>query len=297
MPTIRGLPVPCFSRVEQDAIAEILGSLDDKIELNRETNQTLIAVAQAIFRAWFIDFEPVRAKMAGATGFRDMPSDVFSQLPERLTGGILGDVPDGWSVTSIGELVEVVGGATPSTSNPHFWQGGQNPFCTPKDMAKLAAPILLDTERHITQAGMERISSRQLPAGTVLMSSRAPIGYLALAATPVSVNQGVIAMLAGRLPNSYMLLWAEANMEAIKSRAGGSTFAEISKRSFRTIPAVRPDDATLRAFDIVAKPIFDLIAENERESVTLAAIRDTMLPKLLSGEAQAGETGAGVEDT
>ncbi|GAI97028.1 unnamed protein product, partial [marine sediment metagenome] len=192
--------------------------------------------------------------------------------------------PDGWEVVPIGKLVEVVGGGTPSTKNSDYWKGGEYAFCTPKDMSKLTAPVLLNTERHITQAGVDKISSGQLPVGTVLLSSRAPIGYLVLAKTPVSINQGIIAMITGDIPNSYVLLWTEVNMDVIKARAGGSTFAEISKRNFRPIPALRPDDDTLRAFGEIVQTLFEMITSNEQESQVLADLRDTLLPRLISGK-------------
>ncbi|WP_048306471.1 restriction endonuclease subunit S [Halomonas sp. PR-M31] len=269
---------------EQRTIADILGTLDDKIELNRQMNGTLEAMARAIFKAWFVDFEPVKAKAAGATGFRGMPQAVFDQLPDRFTDSELGPVPEGWEYAPIGELVDVIGGGTPSTKNPDFWEGGEHAFCTPKDMSRLSTPVILDTDRYITQAGVDRISSGQLPIGTVILSSRAPIGYLALAETLVSVNQGIIAMVTGEIPNTYILLWTEANMKAIESRAGGSTFAEISKKNFRQIPALRPDDTTLFEFGNLANPFFKRIASNERETQTLTAIRDTLLPELISGK-------------
>ena len=276
------LPAP--ELLERRATAEILSSLDDKIERNHEMNRTLEAMARAIFKAWFVDFEPVKAKVEGATSIRGMPQEVFDQLPDRLVDSELGPVPEGWSYVPIGDMVDVVGGGTPSTKNPEFWEEGEYAFCTPKDMSKLSAPILLDTERHINQAGLDKISSGQLPVGAVLLSSRAPIGYLALAETPVSVNQGIIAMITGEVPNTYVLLWTEQNMAEIKSRAGGSTFAEISKRNFRPIPTLRPDDTTLQTFGEIAQPLFARMASNERESVILRVIRDALLPKLISGE-------------
>lgn len=289
------LPVLLPRLQEQKAVAQLLGTLDDKIELNRQMNRTLEAMARAIFKAWFVDFEPVKAKAEGATSFRGMPQEVFDHLPDRFVESELGPVPEGWGYEPIGDLVDVVGGGTPSTKNPEFWEGGEHAFCTPKDMSKLSAPILLDTERHITQAGLDKISSGQLPVGAVLLSSRAPIGYLALAETPVSVNQGIIAMITDEIPNTYILLWTETNMEEIKSRAGGSTFAEISKRNFRPIPALRPDDTTLQAFGENAQVLFARIASNERESRTLASIRDTLLPKLISGEIRIPEAVEGAD--
>lgn len=217
---------------QQQAIACILGALDDKIDLNRRMNETLEAMARAIFKSWFIDFDPVRAKAEG----RDpgLPPPITDLLPASFQDSPLGPIPEGWEVKPIGDAVRCVGGARPSTKNPEYWEGGRHPFVTPKDMASLESPVILVSDRHITHAGVERISSKQLPVGTVLLSSRAPMGYLALADVPVSINQGIIAMMCeGQLPNLYVLHWAAANMDTIKSQVGGTTFAEISKRAFR----------------------------------------------------------------
>ena len=98
------------------------------------------------------------------------------------------------------------------------------------------------------------------------------------------VNQGIIAMLTGQVPNAYILFWTESNLEIIKARAGGSTFAEISKQSFRAILALRPDQRTLTAFGDLTRPLLDMIAANLKESATLSTIRDGLLPKLISGK-------------
>lgn len=284
---LSGCPFVIPPTREQLAIAEVLSAFEEKIELNRRMNRTMEDLAQAIFTAWFINFEPVKAKTAGALSFRGMTQDIFDRLPTRFTNAGSGAVPEGWEHVPIGDLVDIVGGSTPSTKSPEYWQGGAHPFCTPKDMSRLTSPVLLNTERNLTLAGINTISSGQLPVGTVVLSSRAPIGYLAVAEIPVSVNQGIIAMRTGNIPSSYVLLWARANMEAIESRAGGSTFAEISKRNFRTIPAVRPDEPTLKAFGNIAKPFFDAITINERASRVLVDIRDALLPVLLSGRLRA----------
>lgn len=287
---VRRLPIVIPPPTEVEGMMRLIGGLDDKIELNRRMNRTLEALARAVFRAWFVDFEPVKVKAAGATSFPGMPQPVFDQLPRELVDSELGAIPAGWECAPIGELVEVVGGATPSTEEPVFWEGGEHPFCTPKDMSRLSSPILLDTERHITDAGVNQISSGQLPVGTVLLSSRAPIGYLAVAATPVSVNQGIIAVPPCAVPSAYVFFLIEASMETIKARAGGSTFAEISKRAFRPIPALRPAPSAFAAFDEIAQPYFSLIENNERESTLLVSIRDSLLPKLISGEVRVGES-------
>jgi type I restriction enzyme, S subunit len=267
----------------QRAIAHILGTLDDKIELNRRMNETLESMARAMFKAWFVDFDPARAKAEG----RDpgLPKAIADLFPDCVEDSELGEIPAGWRVRAIGELADVVGGSTPSTSRAEFWEGGSHCWATPKDLASLKAPVLLDTERRITDAGLTQISSGLLHSGTVLLSSRAPIGYLAIAEVPVAINQGFIAMKPKKgVSNLFLLLWAHFAQEEILSRANGSTFLEISKSSFRPIPVASPDDCILAVFDSIVRPLYQRVVRNECESCTLAALRDTLLPKLISGE-------------
>lgn len=269
---------------EQQAIACILGTLDDKIELNRRMNETLEGIARAIFKSWFVDFDPVRAKAAGQQlpGLAPHIADLF---PDAFEESELGEIPKGWEVEPIGDIVKAVGGGTPSTKNPAYWDEGIHCFATPKDLSGLSSPILLDTKRRVTDAGLAKISSGLLPVGTVLLSSRAPVGYLAIAQIPVCVNQGFIAMIYdGPVSNYYVLNWAKVNMPEIKRRASGTTFAEISKRNFRPIPALVPSREVMTAFDAVVEPVYAKNRLNLEESRTLAALRDTLLPKLISGE-------------
>jgi type I restriction enzyme S subunit len=268
---------------EQHAIAHILGTLDDKIELNRRMNETLEAIARALFKSWFVDFDPVRAKAEG----RDpgLPKHIADLFPDSFEDSELGEIPKGWGIRSVGELADVTGGTTPSTKESAYWDGGMHAWATPKDLSGLSVPVLLNTERKITDAGLSQIGSGLLSKGTVLLSSRAPIGYLAIAEIPVAINQGFIAMTpkAGT-SNIVLLLWSSIAHEEIVSRANGSTFLEISKANFRPIPVVTPPDGVMRAFDMQARILYVRIVENERESRTLAACRDTLLPKLISGE-------------
>lgn len=264
---------------EQRAIAATLGALDDKIELNRKMNATLEAMARALFRDWFTGFGPTRAKIEGAAPY--LSPDLWSLFPDRLDAE---GKPEGWEVSSIGDEVRVVGGSTPSTKEPDLWDGGIN-WATPKDLSTLAAPVLLETSRMISAAGLAKISSGQLPVGSLLLSSRAPIGYLAIAEVPVAINQGFIGMICNkRVSNVFAWLWTLENMEAILAKANGSTFQEISKGNFRPLPLVVPSELVLRAFDAVAKPLYERIAKNERESRTLAQTRDLLLPRVMSGE-------------
>ncbi len=280
---LQRIRIPLPPRDEQQTIAHILGTLDDKIELNRRMNATLEAMARALFRSWFVDFDPVRAKMAGRdTG---LPQEIADLFPDRLVDSELGKVPEGWDVSEIGAEVDAVGGGTPSTKEPAYWNGGQHCWATPKDLSKLLSPALLDTDRKITDAGVRKVSSGLLPLGTVLLSSRAPIGYLAITEVPTAVNQEFIAMICRkRLPALYVLSWCHENLEYIKDISGGSTFAEIRKKAFRPLPVVVPPKRVIGVYDEASCSLHDRVVSTTRESALLASLRDALLPKLVSGE-------------
>jgi type I restriction enzyme S subunit len=281
---IESFEIPLPPLAEQKAIAAVLGALDDKIELNRRMNATLEAMARALFQSWFVDFDPVRAKREGRqpVGF---DAETAAHFPAAFQDSPLGDIPQGWAVEPVGEVVDCVGGGTPSTAEPKYWEGGRHHWTTPKDFSSLQAPVLLDTGRKLTDAGIAKISSGLLPAGTLLLSSRAPVGYLAIAAMPVAINQGFIAMICNeRASNYFMLNWCQTKMADIEGRATGTTFAEISKQNFRPILVLLPPKKLMAVFTAKVAPLYAQITANLRQSRTLATLRDTLLPKLLSGE-------------
>ena len=297
---VQGLEILLPPPEEQRAIAHILGTLDDKIELNRKQNETLEAMARTLFKAWFVDFEPVRAKMEGrwqrGQSLPGLPAHLYDLFPDRLVESELGEIPAGWRHSTIGAEVSVCGGSTPSTKDADFWEGGQHCWATPKDLSALKFPVLLDTDRKITDAGLAKISSGLLPVGTVLLSSRAPIGYLAIAEVPTAINQGFIAMKCdGVLPNVFVLAWCRESMDAIIGNANGSTFQEISKSNFRPIPVVVPSELVLEIYRKSSDSLYRQMAENERESRSLVQIRDTLLPKLISGEIRVSGAQAQIE--
>jgi type I restriction enzyme S subunit len=268
---------------DQIGIVRILGALDDKIEVNRQMNDALESIARALFKSWFVDFNPVRRKAEGRdTG---LPPNLADLFPDSLMPVESGKIPSGWCLKPIGELAIVSGGSTPSTKEPVYWENGTHCWATPKDLSALRTPVLLETERRITDVGLDQISSGLLPEGTVLLSSRAPIGYLAVAQIPVAINQGFIAMKAvAGISNLFLLRWAEWAHDLIVSHANGSTFLEISKSSFRPILVTTPPDELMREYDRFTRPLFDRMVCNEIVSKTLAELRDVLLPRLISGE-------------
>ncbi|ELB2783932.1 restriction endonuclease subunit S [Vibrio alginolyticus] len=270
------------SEILQKKIASTLNCLDSKIEINNQINQTLEEIAQAIFKSWFVDFDPVKAKMSGKQP-EDIDATTLALFPQSLdcnTG-----LPEGWHLSEIGDEVTVVGGGTPSTKNDDFWVDGNIHWTSPKDLSGVRDKVLVDTASKITQEGLKKISSGLLPVDTVLLSSRAPVGYLALAKVPMAINQGYIAMKCNKkLPPEYVLQWCSHNMSEIKQRASGSTFAEISKKNFKPIPVVVPTDDVLCAYKKIVKPLYESITENVRQNELLSSLRDILVPKLLSGD-------------
>jgi type I restriction enzyme, S subunit len=288
IPVLESLPIPLPPLPEQRRIAKILGDLDDKIELNRKMNETLEQMARALFKSWFVDFDPVRAKMEGRTP-TGMDAATAALFPDRLVDSELGMIPEGWEVKGLGEIVECVGGGTPSTKERRYWENGNINWATPKDLASIDVPILVDTERRITDAGLAKVSSGLLPAGTLLMSSRAPVGYLAISTIDVAINQGFIAMLSSdSMSSHYMLQWCTSNLEEIRNRASGTTFAEISKASFRQMSLVLPPSDLMRCYTKAAVRYYDKITSNKHQSRALSTLRDTLLPKLVGGEVRVG---------
>ncbi|EKO3649357.1 restriction endonuclease subunit S [Vibrio metschnikovii] len=301
----------------QRAVSGALRTYDLKLKTNTKINQTLEHLAQAIFKSWFVDFDPVKAKIETlATGgsaddaelaamgvisaktldelnsLKANNPEAFNKLaqtaalfPAAMQDSELGEIPEGWEVSEIGSEVTVVGGGTPSTKNTEFWEDGTIHWTTPKDMSGLSSKVLTRTDRKITELGLKKISSGLLSENTVLMSSRAPVGYLALAKIPVAINQGYIAMKCeARLSPEYVLLWCDHNMEEIKQRASGTTFAEISKSNFKPIPVIVPDSSVIDAFSAQVSRIYNLVHSNVLQSEILSSARDFLLPELLSGD-------------
>ena len=185
----------------------------------------------------------------------------------------------------LGDVVDVVGGTTPSTKIPEYWDGGTHCWATPKDLSSLSVPVLLDTERKVTDSGLKRIGSGLQPIGTVLLSSRAPIGYLAINEIPVAINQGFIAIQPRKgISNLFLLYWCKSSLDEIMSHANGSTFLEISKSSFRQIPLMMPSQPVLDSYHLMVSNWYAGMVFNEHSSCALAAQRDALLPRLVSGE-------------
>ena len=249
VPVLNDLDILLPPLFEQKSISEILSSLDDKIDLLHRQNKTLEQLAETLFRQWFVE-----------------------------------EAEESWEVGKVDDVISVKGGTTPSTAKPEFWNGTFH-WTSPRDLSNNNSIFLFDTERKITERGLQEIGSGLLPLGTVLLSSRAPIGYLAITEIPVAINQGYIAIICDKVVSNYfMFLWCKANMNEIENAGNGSVFQEISKSSFKTLDFTIPPIEKLNDFDKKAEPIFQKIKSNTNQIKTLTKLRDTLLPKLMSGE-------------
>lgn len=262
----------------QTAIAEILSSLDDKIELNNKINQELENLAQTLFKQWFIDFE-----------FPDENGNPYKSSGGEMVDSELGEIPKGWEVGVLDDVLEVKGGTTPSTKEASFWHGEFH-WTSPRDLSNLQFPVLLNTDKRISKEGLKKISSGLLPKGTLLLSSRAPIGYLAINDIETAINQGYIAINAKEgFSNLYLLYWIKSNMDLIIERANGSTFLEISKTNFKQINCHIPSKVILNEYVNQVELLFEQLKINLRENQELTNLRDTLLPKLISGELEVSD--------
>lgn len=248
----------------QKKVSAIIKSLDDKIEVNRQINDNLEQQAQALFKSWFVDFEP----------FKDQP----------FVESDLGMIPQGWRVATLNEVGDVIGGSTPSKAKPEYYTDHGIAWLTPKDLSVSNAKFTAKGEFDITQEGYDSCSTKLMPKGTVLFSSRAPIGYITIAKNDICTNQGFKSVVPGYAGTAFIYCYLKAATPDIENKATGSTFKEASGSLMKSLQLkIAPKDI-MDSFEKRLKPIFDEQECIEDESRRLAELRDTLLPRLMSGE-------------
>ena len=279
------LPLPPLP--EQRAIAHVLGTLDDKIELNRRMSETLEAMARALFQDWFVDFGPVRAKMEGREPY--LPPDLWSLFPERLVESELGEIPEGWEVKALGDAVQILSGGTPKTSVQEYWDG-DIPWYTAKDAPSLSDIFVLSTERSITQAGVDNSSTKILPTGTTVITARGTVGRLACLGIPMAMNQTCYGLRGASGYPDYFTYWNVRNtVSDLQARTHGTIFDTITRETFKVSQTVLAPQSVARAFDSLLSPLMKRIHNNLESSRSFASQRDALLPKLLSREVVVNE--------
>jgi type I restriction enzyme S subunit len=221
-------------------------------------------MAQAIFKSWFVDFEPWD-----------------------------GEMPDNWRNGTISDLGDVIGGSTPSKAKPEYYIENGIAWITPKDLSVNKSKFITHGADDITELGLRNSSTWLMPRGTVLFSSRAPIGYIAIASGEVCTNQGFKSIVPKEsVGTAFIYYFLIENLQAIENMASGSTFKEVSGTTMKSVPAIIPDDDTLRRFQEECTPLFEKQALLEAENAHLATLRDTLLPRLMSGELSVADIAA-----
>jgi type I restriction enzyme S subunit len=273
---------------EQRAIAHILGTLDDKIDLNGRMNETLEATARIIFKSWFVDFEPVGAKLEGrwrrGESLPGFPAHLYDLFPDRLVESELGEIPEGWETLPFADTVEVIGGGTPKTSVADYWNG-DIPWFSLVDAPRDADVWVVDTEKKITRVGVENSSAGVLPEGTTIISARGTVGRIALAGVPMAMNQSCYG-LRGKVDRRgfYTYFAARVLVSDLQQRTHGSVFDTITRDTFKSVAIASPPSNLIRAYERSVTSVLEGIRRNILESRTLAALRDVLLPKLISGD-------------
>ena len=250
-------------------IASILSSLDRKIELNNKINADLEEMAQAIFKNWFVDFEP----------FKD----------GKFVDSELGMIPEGWKVGRLDEVADVVGGSTPSKAKPEYYTQKGIAWLTPKDLSNHPAVYSSRGEIDITQEGYNSTSTKLMPKGTVLFTSRAPIGYISIAQNDICTNQGFKSVVPKKAGTCFLYCFLKYVTPEIENKSTGSTFKEASGALMKSLQVIMPEQKVFEEFEAIVSPLFTRIESLEQESSRLSLLRDTLLPRLMSGELEIPE--------
>lgn len=275
------ITLPPFA--EQEAIAAVLGALDDKLEMNRRMNATLEVMVRALFQSWFVDFDPVRSKHNGRApaGINETTAVLF---PSEFQDSRLGLIPIGWKVGSILEQASLLSGGTPKTSVPAYWDGDIQ-WVSAKDVSQCGEVFLIQSERRITNRGLQESSTKLIPGfATVIVARGATTGRLTMIGQEMAMNQTCYALSSKCSAHFTLYLQTCDFIDRMVKAAHGSVFDTITTQTFESTEVLLPPKELRMHFDLAVKPYFQTILANLRQCRTLATLRDTLLPKLLSGE-------------
>lgn len=259
---LKNVLVPLPEKDEQVCIVEALSAYDDLIATNQRRIALLEDAARRLYREWFVHL----------------------RFPGHESVPVHNGVPQGWQSLTMDDVCDAIGGGTPSTKQPEYW-GGDVTWITPTDVTRNDSVVLLDSEKKITAEGLSSSSAKLVPPETILMTSRASIGYFALIDRNVCTNQGFISVIPKRENSRMFLLWnLKARVEEMIGLATGATFKELSKSKFRMLPVLWPDESVLESFEKLVYPMIQQVRFIKKQNARLARARDLLLPKLMSGQ-------------
>ena len=247
---------------DQARIVECLSAYDDLIATNQRRIALLEDAARRLYREWFVHL----------------------RFPGHESVPVKDGVPAGWLSLTLGDVCDAVGGGTPSTARPEYW-GGDVTWVTPTDVTRNDCLVMLDSEKKITEAGLANSSAKLVPPETILMTSRASIGFFALMDKPACTNQGFISVLPKQDSARMFLLFNLLDrVEEMIGLATGATFKELSKKTFRALPVLWPTDALLKFYEDKTYPLIQQVRLIKKQNQELTKARDRLLPKLMSGQ-------------
>lgn len=313
---LRSLPMPLPPITEQISISQYIGAIDKKINNNKNINKTLEQMAQALFKSWFVDFDPVKAKIAvleaggsheeatfaamAAISGKDADSLVvleqeqhekFAELkataelfPSAMQESELVEIPEEWEISSLAEKILLIGGGTPKRSEPSFWDGN---ICwySVKDAPNESDVFVIDTIEKITNDGLNKSSTKLLPVGTTIISARGTVGKLALTAIETAMNQSCYGISGGSFSGPFLTyLKVKQCIDALKRNTHGAVFDTITTNTFNAVNVLTAGKKINDRFEEIITPLFNTIKNNLSSNSSLAQLRDTLLPKLLSGD-------------
>ena len=279
---LKEIPIKIPPLKHQKQVAVLLRSFDKKIKTNRQINQTLEQMAQAIFKSWFVDFDPVKTKMNGEQPI-GIDAATASLFPGKLVESELGLIPEGWEVSTLSSLIQLTGGGTPKRSEETYWNGDIHWFSV-RDVPSGSNVFVVDTDEKITELGLNKSSTKLLPKGTTIITARGTVGKLALVGTDMCMNQSCYGIRGKEVGDFYNYFNLNEAVSTLQRNTHGAIFDTITTKTFDTYSMAFGGVELANKFDSIVAPLLQKIEANVRQNIELATLRDTLLPKLLSGE-------------
>lgn len=267
-----GMQLPIPSIEKQHEIVREYHTIQNRIGLNNQLISKLEETAQAIYKHWFVDFE-----------FPDKNGKPYKSNGGKMVGceELEKEIPEGWSVPIIGDIVETIGGGTPSTDEDEYWVNGDIPWYSPTDVTRSNSMFSSITERKITEKGLQKSSAKMFPPYSLLMTSRATVGKLTINTKEACTNQGFITLIPTEKISVYLLYdWIKTQLEEITSLATGSTFPEISKTDFRNLKFIYPNEDILNKYKKPILHVYKTVQFRNEENQKLEELKDLLLARM-----------------
>ncbi|MGL5240375.1 MAG: restriction endonuclease subunit S [Kluyvera ascorbata] len=303
--SIKNLNIPFPNLDIRNAISKTMRSIDTRISINHKINIQLEQMSQTLFKSWFVDFDPVidnaldagnpipealqsraelRQKVRNSADFKPLPADIRALFPVEFEETELGWVPKGWITTSFNDLIELIGGGTPKTSVEEYWNG-DIPWFSVVDAPNESDVYVLTTEKNITTEGLNNSSTKLLRKGTIIISARGTVGKCAMVAVPMAMNQSCYGVIGkNNISDEYIYFQLKNAVQALQQIGHGSVFNTITRDTFKNIKIPFCNEELTNSYSLLVKNYFSKILNNNYQNIALTNLRDTLLPKLISGE-------------